>query len=318
MLKRLAVVACILFFLSPVVAADALRKKPSLRPAMEWTVDDVVNAETAADFRISPDGRRVVYVKTVADDDKGERVGQLFRASLTEKKELQLTRGATPATNRAGRPTASISLSSAPARAEKDREQGQGRGAESPNLAAGHLRRRAVAADGTDASGRVLRVGRPGRSRLRRQRAPTLRENTTKDEHKDDSTVVDDEKNEPPVRLFKVEVASKKVTRLTDNSDRITALSVSPDGKYAVTVHSRSLTYGYDNKVKPIIMLNDLIRGKRRQVFKNPKLNIEAVRWTPDGKGFYASSLFTTHPRYVQATITQLATMTPPATRCAR
>src|SRR5262249_42715178 len=133
-----------------------------------------------------------------------------------------------------------------------------------------------------------------------------LHESTTKEEKKDDSVVVDDEKHEPPVRLFKVEVKSKKVTRLTDNPDRITALALAPDGKRAVTVHSRSLSYTYDNKVKPVVLLYDLGSGERKQVFKDPRLNVEAVRWAADGKGFYASSLFTTHPRYVQATVTEL------------
>src|SRR5262249_10645156 len=79
---------------------------------------------------------------------------------------------------------------------------------------------------------------------------PTLRETTLKDDRKDDSVVVEDEKNEPPVRLFKVEVNPGKVKRLTDNTDWILSLAVSPDGKWAATVHNRSLRFIYDNKVK--------------------------------------------------------------------
>ena len=307
MVKRLTVIATILLFLCPTLPADAPRKKPSLSPAKEWTVDDVVNAESAADFRISPDGRRVVYVKSVADEDRGERVGQLFRASLTEKKELQLTRGGDSCYQPRWSPEGKVLafLSARPAQ-KKAKDKGKDEEPKAQiwlmDVSGGEPwplteLTRAVA---------FFEWAGPDALVFAAREAPTLRESTTKDEHKDDSTVVDDEKHEPPVRLFKVEVASKKVTRLTDNPDRITALSVSPDGNCAVTVHSRSLTYGYDNKVKPIIMLNDLARGERKQVFKDPKLNIEAVRWTLDGKGFYASSLFTTHPRYVQATVTQL------------
>jgi len=51
---------------------------------------------------------------------------------------------------------------------------------------------------------------------------------------KDDSEVADDADHKPPVRLFKISVKDKKVTRLTTNTDWIGNWSVSKDGKYAV------------------------------------------------------------------------------------
>src|SRR5205823_11114297 len=77
------------------------------------------------------------------------------------------------------------------------------------------------------------------------------RETRLKDERKDDAVVVEDEKTEPPARLFRVAVKTKKVTPLTDNADRIEDLAVSPDGRFAVAVHGRSLRYTFDNRVKP-------------------------------------------------------------------
>src|SRR5439155_11777416 len=59
----------------------------------KWTVDDVINAEWASGFRLSPDGRHAVWVKTTADKDKGERVAQLVRTDLAEKRDVELTRG---------------------------------------------------------------------------------------------------------------------------------------------------------------------------------------------------------------------------------
>src|SRR5262249_37887049 len=58
------------------------------------------------------------------------------------------------------------------------------------------------------------------------QEMPSLHEHTTKEEKKDTSVVVEDEHHAPPVRLFKVSVKSKKVTRLTDNSDRIESFAL--------------------------------------------------------------------------------------------
>jgi len=53
----------------------------------EWTVEDVLLAESAGQFRISPDGQWAVWVKTRMDKDKGRRISNLFLSSLTEKKD---------------------------------------------------------------------------------------------------------------------------------------------------------------------------------------------------------------------------------------
>src|SRR5439155_6409940 len=50
----------------------------------------------------------------------------------------------------------------------------------------------------------------------------------------------------------------------------------------------------------------DLQTGEHKQIFNAPKFSIVRVRWTRDGKSFYAASAFTTHPQYVQATIIEL------------
>src|SRR5262249_39685939 len=63
------------------------------RPTEKWTADDVVLTESANDVRISPDGRFVVWVKTVMDKDRGEPVTQLVRTDLTDGQEVELTRG---------------------------------------------------------------------------------------------------------------------------------------------------------------------------------------------------------------------------------
>src|SRR5262249_12664781 len=122
------------------------------------------------------------------------------------------------------------------------------------------------------------------------QEEASYRESTLKDEKKDTAIVVEDEKTEPPARLFRGTVKSKKVTRLTDNEDRIESVVVSPDGRRAVMIHNRSLRFTYDNKVKPTVFLMDLENGVRQQIFADPKFNISRVRWAPDGKGFYTTN----------------------------
>src|SRR5262249_21602154 len=85
------------------------------------------------------------------------------------------------------------------------------------------------------------------------------------DDGKDTTIVVDDEANEPPVRLFQLSPKTRDVKCLTDNRDRISDFSLSPDGQRAVTLHDRSLRYDYDNEIKPIYFLYDLQTGERKQ-----------------------------------------------------
>ncbi|HWY27376.1 MAG TPA: hypothetical protein VNY97_05535, partial [Candidatus Angelobacter sp.] len=58
-----------------------------------WKPEDMVFTENASEFRISPDSKWAVWVKSTADKEKDVRVSNLFLSSLTEKKEVQLTRG---------------------------------------------------------------------------------------------------------------------------------------------------------------------------------------------------------------------------------
>ena len=65
--------------------------------------------------------------------------------------------------------------------------------------------------------------------------------------------MVEDAEREPPVRLFSVEVKGGKLTRLTENRDWIDSVKVSPDGRWAVAIHQRSLSFQYDHKVPPVL-----------------------------------------------------------------
>src|SRR5207245_2306218 len=111
---------------------------------------------------------------------------------------------------------------------------------------------------------------------------------STLKEKKDDTTNVDDEANEPPVRLWQIAIneKEKKAERSTDNTDRIQSCAIAPGGRYAVTIHERSLSYTFNHKVKPAVYLYDLERKERKKVFVEAKFNISKVHWQPDGKGF--------------------------------
>ena len=80
---------------APCAFAQTVDAKPAGAPAKKspWKPEDVIFTDSASGFRISPDGKWVVWVKGTGDKDKDARVSNLFLSSLTEKKEIQLTRG---------------------------------------------------------------------------------------------------------------------------------------------------------------------------------------------------------------------------------
>jgi dipeptidyl aminopeptidase/acylaminoacyl peptidase len=313
-MKRCAFVLVCVVLLSPGRAEPpGPAEKPVKAPAAageKWTIDDIVNTESAHGFQFSPDGRWVVWVKTVADKDKGERVSQLVRTELAANQDTELTRGPDSCTNPRwspdGKRLAFLSTRPAPKSKPDDKPKGDDDepraqlwlidpfGGEPWPLT--EFPRGVAAYDWAGGDALVFAA----------QEEPTYRENTLKEEKKDTAVVVEDEKREPPARLFRVAVKTKKVARLTDNSDRIESVAVAPDGRRAVTIHNRSLRFLYDNKVKPAVFLTDLETGERRQVFADPQFNVSQVRWAPDGKGFYATDEHNSQPQFVQASVTEL------------
>jgi dipeptidyl aminopeptidase/acylaminoacyl peptidase len=286
----------------PVFLALVLVSSVRAEPAAPWTVDDVVMAESAADFRYAPEGNAVVWVKRVPDRERGEQVAQLVRTDLDTGRSVVLTRGSDDCTSPRWSPDGKLLafLSSRPAGRAKKSDDDKVQvwlidpyGGEPWVL--------------TDLSRGVAAFSWAGPDALvvASQEEPTLRE-TAREEKKDTTQVIEEEKHEPPARLYKVAVGSRKVTRLTDNADRIESVAVSPDGRYAVTTHSRSLRFVYDNRIKPVVFLHDLSMGTSKQVLAEPKWNIQGVRWAPDGRGFYAVDLRSSRPEFSLAGILEL------------
>ncbi len=93
------------------------------------------------------------------------------------------------------------------------------------------------------------------------QEDPALYEQELK-QKKDSSRVVDDVAHEPPVRLYRLSVKDRKITRLTDNTDFIQSWDVTPDGKHALTVHAQYLSFEWDQKILPKTFVYDLADGR--------------------------------------------------------
>lgn len=266
--------------------------------ASRWTVKDILFEESARSYRISPDGGSVVWVRSVMDEDEGRSVSHLFLTSLADGSELQLTRGkgsqSSPSWSPNGKLIAFMSSRALPEKKE-DAASNQlwlidPRGGEPWPVT--KLERGVRGYEWAD-SATILFIA---------QEDPTLYEEQ-EEKREDTSRVVEDEEHEPPVRLFRLSVGDGNVVRLTENDDWMRSISVSPDGRWVVAVHSRSLSYQYDQRVPPVTYLWDLEAGAAEEIFDGSRIIPSDVRWSRDGRGFYFMNDSTSHPRYRNATI---------------
>src|ERR1700687_4840723 len=291
-----ALAACADFLnLVPAVVAD--EKGPSKKEP--WKPEDFIYGETAGQFRISPDAKWVVWVKTSADKDKDARVSNLVLSSLSESREIPLTRGSDNSTQPRWSPDGEwIAFTSTRARPK-------------PKPDAAPMQIWLINSHGGEPWALTELAHAPKRLEwldkdmliYSAEEDPALYEQELK-KKKDDSEVVDDAQHEPPVRLYKMNVKDKKVTRLTTNTDWIEDFGASPNGKYVVASHAKSLHYQFDQKVRPAVILHDLSDGQERQLFSELRVRAEGFEWAPNNSGFYMATPFSTDARFITAGIT--------------
>jgi dipeptidyl aminopeptidase/acylaminoacyl peptidase len=305
--------SCRLLFLLPLfLLLPAPAAEPTSDPS-RWTVDDVVLAGWDDDFQLAPTDGSVVWVQTEVDAEKG-RYENLMRANLKSGRKVQLTRGkysvSRPRWSPDGKYLAFLSDRPDPeAKSDKPAKSRAGKRAadkDSPVTQVWLL-------DTTGGEPWALTKGEravqtfdwAGNDAIvfAAQEDASERETRLKDD-KDTSHVVEDDKHNPPVRLFRVDIEKEKTTRLSDNRDTIDLLSVSPDGKFALVVHGQTLRYTYDNRTKPIVRLHDLTKGTSEKVLA-PQIVPTAFHWALDGSGCYVVYDWSSQMEFNQAGVTR-------------
>ncbi|MEO7216884.1 MAG: prolyl oligopeptidase family serine peptidase [Gemmatimonadaceae bacterium] len=288
---------------SRVAMAQTAQQKPPANHAA-WTVDDLLLSHDARTFEISPDGRTVAWVQTEMSVTADRIVSNLYIAPVDGGTVIQLTRGnysvSIPHWSPDGTRIAFLSTRPRPAESAAIPHASSEqlwlidvRGGEPwPITQLQHSMDDFV----WKTRESIVFLGEPAPS------AYALRMR----ERKDDSRVVDDSLHEAPDRLFALDVNSHVVTQITDNKDWIQDFILSPDGNTAVTVHQRSLSEGYDQKIRSITRLTNLTTGNSRIIFDGSKVVPYDMAWAKDGTGFYFVKDTTTSPRYRTATIALL------------
>jgi dipeptidyl aminopeptidase/acylaminoacyl peptidase len=279
-------------------APRAAEESEAAAKTSPWKPEDVVFAETVRQFRISPARQWVAWVKAQGDKEKDAVISNLVLSNLAMDEEIQLTRGTDTVSSFNWSPDGKwIAFISSKARpqAKPDTAATQiwlinphgGEPYALTELAHGPQR-----VDWLDNDTVIFSA----------EEDPSAYEQAEK-KRKDDSEVADDADHKPPVRLFKISVKDKKITRLTTNADWIGNWSVSRDGKYVVAVHEKSLHYTFDQKVPPVTILHNLSDGTEKQIFAEGRIYPRAFSWSPVNDSFYAMAPFSTDPKFITASI---------------
>ena len=72
---------------------QAAKENKAPEKTSPWKPEDVVFAENVRQFRISPDGQWVAWIKAQGDKEKDAVASNLYLSSLSSGVEIQLTRG---------------------------------------------------------------------------------------------------------------------------------------------------------------------------------------------------------------------------------
>ena len=253
-MKRIATAALLA---APCVSGVSRAQRPArTQPsAREWTIDDLLLAEDSRDFTISPDGERVAWVRSAMSTVTNRVASNLYLSSRNGGAPIALTSGTASVSTPRWSPDGSMVAflgSQKPPQADSSRNAKPAPSDSSPaetQLWVADARTHAVRPV-TSLEREMDDYAWIGRDTIifLAEVPPTPLERAATRRH-DDSRAVDDPAANPPDRLYLLDVRSGRVAPLTTNDDWITAFAVSPDGRYVVSTHDRSLSWGYDQRL---------------------------------------------------------------------
>jgi dipeptidyl aminopeptidase/acylaminoacyl peptidase len=265
-----------------------------------WTIDAILKQESITEASISPDGRRLLWVKRSPDTDRDRFTTDVFLTLLDERtgelpETIQLTRtgdNTAPNWSPDGRRIAFAST----------RTDGDVKGRQIWLMDARGGEPRAITTLETGINSlawlddaRILFTAREGKTAFER----------AAEKGKDDALAVEDTTLFSPVRLFSLNVADRKIHRVSDNAHRVGEFAADPTGRYVV--YSLAISpITADARSLPTQHLLDLQNGSTVEIFPGRYFPASGFRWAADGSGFFASAPFSSDPQNAGAGIQKL------------
>lgn len=256
----------------------------------DWTVEDVINQERASSLEFSPDGNSLVWVKSQPDKEKDATQSDLYLTRLDNKKDgnyktIQLTRGNesdySPLFSTDGETIYFLS----------SREEGKKLWAMS--IFGGEPYEVHEFETG------ISDIQQMGKNKLAFQsnEGKTLYEQKLEEE-KDNTVVVEDTAHFKPSRVYSFDLEEKSITRLTDNNYPVSEYRVSADGKWLVSSHTMSPSYGADASPKSTYYLWNLEERSKQQILEEGYQTPGNFKFTADNNGFYFVSVKSSDPEW--------------------
>ena len=269
-----------------------------------WSVDDIIQQESMAGAEIHPDGDQILWTKRYPDASDDRFKTDLHLTFLSdphggdEPTTIRLTRSGDNSGAEwrpDGRQIAFLSGRDVPRSSSASGRQiwsMDPRGGEPSHLT-------------------TLENGVQGFTWLDEEHILfTAREEKTQHEKaleqaKDGTQVVEDTTLYHPVRLFKLNVNSQSIERVTDNDARITEFEPDPTGRYVIYALNPT-PVNVDARDLPEQYLLDLESGESTKIFDEPYFNPSGFQWEPDGAGVFASWTYSSDPENAGAGIRKL------------
>ena len=258
----------------------------------KWTPEDVLNQEDVDGVDVAKDGHAVAWVKNTADKEKDERVSNLFLTTLSDNKEIQLTRGTDHVSQPRWSPSGNLIAFLGTHALAKPNPKADSTQLWLINPAGGEAWSVTESERGIQQiewlnDDTIFQRGRKSVAlRFYHQGAEGRFARGGRHAHT------------APVRLFQFSLKDKKIKRLTDNTDWIEDFEVSRDKTHVVMNARRELSYEWDQKTPPATYVVNLATGERKQILDDQKIVPYAFVWARDNSGFYIVAPYSSDPHF--------------------